>query len=124
MLIFWASAIFGSIFFVLRTAASIVGGFGNDDIDDTSDNAFKLISLNSITSFIAMFGWAGLAAYSQYEFSFFTSLVIAVFCGIITMFLTAFLFKQAMKLVGVDSAQNDMISESLSQRMDRAGFRM
>jgi hypothetical protein len=30
----------------------------------------------------------------------------------------------AMKLVGVDNAQNDMISEALSQRMDRAGFRM
>jgi hypothetical protein len=30
----------------------------------------------------------------------------------------------AMKMVGVDGAQNDMISEALSQRMDRAGFRM
>jgi hypothetical protein len=30
----------------------------------------------------------------------------------------------SMKLVGVDNAQNDMISEALSQRMDRAGFRM
>jgi hypothetical protein len=30
----------------------------------------------------------------------------------------------AMKLVGVDNAQNDMISEALSQRMDRAAFRM
>jgi hypothetical protein len=30
----------------------------------------------------------------------------------------------ALKLVGVDGAQNDMISEALSQRMDRASFRM
>jgi hypothetical protein len=30
----------------------------------------------------------------------------------------------AMKLVGMDGAQNDMISEALSQRMDRAAFRM
>jgi len=30
----------------------------------------------------------------------------------------------AMKLVGVENAQNDMISEALSQRMDRAGFKM
>jgi hypothetical protein len=29
-----------------------------------------------------------------------------------------------MKLVGVDSAQNDIVSEALSQRMDRAAFRM
>jgi hypothetical protein len=29
-----------------------------------------------------------------------------------------------MKLVGVDNAQNDMISEALSQRLDRASFRM
>jgi hypothetical protein len=29
-----------------------------------------------------------------------------------------------MKLVGVDNAQNDIVSEALSQRMDRAAFRM
>ncbi|MDR2100156.1 MAG: hypothetical protein LBP40_04925 [Campylobacteraceae bacterium] len=97
MLIFWAAAIFGSIFFVLRVITSIVGGFGDDSMDAT-DDAFKLLSLNSITSFIAMFGWSGLAAYSQYQFSFFVSLAVAMICGIITMFITAFLFKQAMRL--------------------------
>jgi hypothetical protein len=29
-----------------------------------------------------------------------------------------------MKLVGIDNAQNDIVSEALSQRMDRAAFRM
>ncbi|MDR2635728.1 MAG: hypothetical protein LBC08_02735 [Campylobacteraceae bacterium] len=97
MTIFWAAAIFGSIFFVLRVISSIVGGFGDGDTDAT-DDAFKLLSLNSITSFIAMFGWSGLAAHSQYQFSFFISLAVAIVCGVLTMFITAFLFKQAMRL--------------------------
>ncbi|MDR1211075.1 MAG: hypothetical protein LBK40_02460, partial [Spirochaetaceae bacterium] len=84
MIVFWGAAIFGSVFFVLRVVLFVVGGFGADTdggepvLDDdpvhlshsreleASDGAFKLLSLNSVTGFIAMFGWAGLAAYSQY----------------------------------------------------------
>ncbi|MDR3324587.1 MAG: hypothetical protein LBS82_01175 [Spirochaetaceae bacterium] len=110
--VFWFAAIFGSVFFLLRVALLIFGGFGADadagshdagsgaDAHDgaASDAAFKLLSLNSITGFIAMFGWAGLAAYIQYTLPFVASLGIATAAGAVVMVLSALLFYLAMKL--------------------------
>jgi hypothetical protein len=116
MLVFWGAAIFGSVFFVLRVIMFVVGGFGGDapaddlsldgepaDLDhstelEASDGAFKLLSLNSITGFIAMFGWAGLAAYSQYGLPLPAALLIAAFAGFLVLIITAGLFYFAMKL--------------------------
>ncbi|MDR1285684.1 MAG: hypothetical protein LBJ88_05755 [Campylobacteraceae bacterium] len=100
MHIFWIAAVAGSVFFILRVAVSIVGGFDGDNTDelDATEGAFKLLSLNSITSFIAMFGWVGLACGYQFKLSLLTSVVIAIICGFIAMFITAWLFKLAMKL--------------------------
>ncbi|MDR1429926.1 MAG: hypothetical protein LBI85_06515 [Spirochaetaceae bacterium] len=116
MLVFWGAAIFGSVFFALRVVLFVVGGFGADAPDgeasldgesaqlshsqelEASDGAFKLLSLNSVTGFIAMFGWAGLAAYSQYNLPFFAALLIAAFSGLGVLFVTAALFYFAMKL--------------------------
>ncbi|MDR2096632.1 MAG: hypothetical protein LBP76_14110 [Treponema sp.] len=116
MLVFWGAAIFGSLFFVLRVILFVVGGFGADIPDDdlspgdepagtdasedlgTSEGAFKLLSLNSITGFIAMFGWAGLAAYSQYGLPFPAALLIAGLAGFFVLVITAALFYFAMKL--------------------------
>ncbi|MDR2865767.1 MAG: hypothetical protein LBV68_09185 [Spirochaetaceae bacterium] len=112
-LIFWIAAIFGTVLFILRVALFVFGGFGTDtdmtsqgdisdsgagDVSQASDAAFKLLSLNSITGFIAMFGWAGLAAYSQHRLSFLVSLGIAIFAGCIVIVLTASLVHFAMKL--------------------------
>jgi hypothetical protein len=114
--VFWFAAIFGSVFILLRVALLIFGGFGADadgsadavhdggggggDAHDgaPTDAAFKLLSLNSITGFIAMFGWAGLAAYIQYTLPFIVSLAIAVASGAVVMSLSALLFYLAMKL--------------------------
>jgi hypothetical protein len=116
MLVFWGAAIFGSVFFLLRVVLFVIGGFGADVPDDdlppdgeaaagghspeleASDSAFKLLSLNSITGFIAMFGWAGLAAHSQYELPFPIALLIAVTAGFGVLVITAALFYFAMKL--------------------------
>jgi hypothetical protein len=119
MLVFWGAAIFGSVFFLLRVAMFIIGGFGADDVHDgsmdahdvhgdvhdsghdgleASDGAFKLLSLNSITGFIAMFGWAGLAAYLQYGLPFPAALAIAGVSGFFVLVITALLFYFAMKL--------------------------
>jgi hypothetical protein len=116
MLVFWGAAIFGSVFFVLRVVLFIIGGFGADVPDDdlpadggaaagehspeleASDGAFKLLSLNSITGFIAMFGWAGLAAYSQYGLPFPAALLIAGAAGFFVLVITAVLFYFALKL--------------------------
>jgi hypothetical protein len=104
------------VFFVLRVVLFVVGGFGADTpgdepaLDDdpvhlahsqeleASDGAFKLLSLNSVTGFIAMFGWAGLAAYSQYALPFSVALIIAGLSGFGVLFVTAALFYFAMKL--------------------------
>jgi hypothetical protein len=117
MLVFWGAAIFGSVFFFLRVVLFVIGGFGADVPDDdipsaegevdggghspeleASDGAFKLLSLNSITGFVAMFGWAGLAAYSQHKLPFTFSLLIAGFSGFGVLVITAALFYFAMKL--------------------------
>jgi hypothetical protein len=94
----------------------VIGGFGADMPDDdlpagsepvhlehspelqATDGAFKLLSLNSITGFIAMFGWAGLAAYSQYQLPFSLSVLIAGVSGVSVLVITAALFYFAMKL--------------------------
>jgi hypothetical protein len=94
----------------------VIGGFGagvpDDDLPpeietpegghspglEASDGAFKLLSLNSVTGFIAMFGWAGLAAYSQYQLPFSAALLIAAAAGFGVLVITAALFYFAMKL--------------------------
>jgi hypothetical protein len=115
MNIFWIAALAGSAFFVLRVVVSIVGGFDSDGGDeaDTTEGAFKLLSLNSITSFIEMFGWVGLACLYQFKLSLLISVVIAVICGFFAMFITAWLFKLAMKLKSGGAVFN--IKDSIGQ---------
>ncbi|MDR2080948.1 MAG: hypothetical protein LBP54_03555 [Campylobacteraceae bacterium] len=100
MHVFWIAAVAGSIFFILRVVVYIVGGFDSDGSDelDATEGAFKLLSLNSITSFIAMFGWVGLACAYQFKLSLLASVGIAIIFGFLAMFVTAWLFKLAMKL--------------------------
>ena len=120
-LVFWLTAILGTVFFFLRVVMMIVGGFGDDvgsDVshadattietdhsgadghqsEDGSDASFKLVSLNSITGFIMMFGWAGLASYLQFHLNDVVSFIIAFVVGLLCMFITASLFKMASKL--------------------------
>jgi Zn-dependent protease with chaperone function len=100
MYIFWIAAVAGSIFFILRVAVSIVGGFDGDTADelDATDGAFKLLSLNSVTSFVAIFGWVGLASFYQFKLSLLISVGIAVIFGFLAMLITTWLFRLAMKL--------------------------
>ena len=113
-LIFWGTAILGTVFFLLRVLLLIVGGFADVDGDalhsdatdihgdgshgDGTDVSFKLVSLNSITGFIMMFGWAGLASYLQFNLNSGISLLIALVVGLMSMYLTTMLFRMAMKL--------------------------
>jgi hypothetical protein len=100
MYIFWIAAAAGSLFFVLRTAVSIVSGFDSDNADelDASEGAFKLLSLNSVTSFVAIFGWVGLACLYQFKLSLLVSVGIAAVFGFLAMFITVWLFRLAMRL--------------------------
>jgi len=60
--------------------------------------AFKLISLNSITGFIMMFGWVGLAAYRERGLAAPAAILAGLLGGLATMYLTAYLFRAAMRL--------------------------
>lgn len=103
--IFYCFAVFGTIFFILRTIMMFAGGDvdgdmdGDIDMDTDSDAAFQLISLNSITAFFMMFGWTGLTCYVQFGLSALLSVFIAFAVGVMSMFFVAWLFKMAMKLV-------------------------
>lgn len=123
-LIFWGSAIFGTMFFFLRVAAMVIGGFGGEDMADgdagadadmdvdvdvdvdadhgshstASDAAFKLLSIHSLTGFFMIFGWIGLAAYKQFSLGVIISIVLALAAGLFTMYITAWMFKLVVQL--------------------------
>lgn len=112
--VFWFCAIAGSAFFGIKVLLNLVGGFGVNGHDfhdgaggaDHHDGpdahgtevAFKLMSLTSIGAFIMMFGWIGLACYSQYSLGSGISILLAFLGGVLTMVLIAYIFYGASKL--------------------------
>lgn len=111
--IFWASALFGTMLFVLRLCTSIIGGADheldefdhagamgdNADTHHSSNSSFKLFTLHSISGFFMMFGWIGLACMNQLGYSHQISIAVAFFAGFMVMVLTGLIFKSAMLLV-------------------------
>ena len=114
--VFLLCAVGGTLFFALRVALLLLGGFSVGELDLNGDGvvdaqelsagygsaetdvAFKLFSLNSISSFLLMFGWVGLAAHRQYQLGDTLSLLAAILGGLLLMGLTAYLFILARKL--------------------------
>lgn len=104
--IYWICAIVGTLFFILRTIMMIVGADTDIDSDgnvhahlDDSGHAFEFISVNSITAFVMMLGWSGLTTYKQFNMGNVQSIVVSFIVGLICMFITAYLFQLAKKLV-------------------------
>lgn len=114
-LTFLIFALVGTVFFLFRLAAMVLGGFGSDgaDVDlgtghspdmahsdqlEGAETSFKLVSVNSITGFFMMFGWAGLTAYRQFQMGPAGSALVGFVAGFLTMVATAALFKAMMKL--------------------------
>jgi len=114
-LTFLVFAIVGTLFFLFRLVAMILGGFGTDggDVDlgaghspdmshsaqlEGAESSFKLVSVNSITGFFMMFGWAGLTAYRQFHAGPAGSAAVGLIAGLLTMVATGALFKAMMKL--------------------------
>ncbi len=124
--IFWISAVVGSTFFILKTAAMFLGMGDqfNIDIDDGSDLhgldnagaiiAFKFLSLTGITTFLMMFGWGGLVAIKQYQLSLAAAVILAIVIGVIAVLIIAMVFKYAMKLHsgGAEFSEKDIIGLS------------
>ena len=106
-LIFWSAAIFGSALFLVRLCTAFIGGFGEefDLIEDVDGDIhhqfglFKLLTLHTISGFFMMFGWIGLACLKQYHCNQWYALLFACSAGLITMIVTAFIFKWSRSLV-------------------------
>ena len=110
---FWCSAVAGTLFFILKALMMILGGVDDvQDMDagdlahegtDASDVAFKLLSINSLTGFFMMFGWAGLAGLKEFQIGEFASFAVAFAIGLLSMYITASLFRGARLLVSPGS---------------------
>lgn len=110
-IIFWASAFFGTTLFVMRLCATMVGGLVHEwaDADDLAmddgngihhqTGSFKLFTLHSLSGFFMMFGWVGLACAKQLGYSHQISVVYGLLAGVVTMILTALIFKWSRLLV-------------------------
>lgn len=109
--IFWVCAIAGTAAFAIKTATSLLIGADHDldggigevhevahDGIESSDAAFQLISITSLTGFFMMFGWIGLAMYEQGNILI--AFLSAFVAGLLTMYITAFIFRAAAKLAG------------------------
>jgi len=109
--VFWASALFGTTLFLMRLCATMIGGLihewadGDDLAIEDGDGAhhqtgsFKLFTLHSISGFFMMFGWVGLACAKQLQYGHQISIMYGLLAGVITMVLTALIFKWSQLLV-------------------------
>ena len=105
MMMYWGLAILGTIFFGITCLLSLfgLGGIDNPDFDadgsvldhaDTGNLDFKLFSLRSVLAFLTVFGWGGVIWGSKGIAGFF----LALFCGFITMLITASILYFTMRL--------------------------
>jgi len=105
MAVYWGLAIFGTLFFGLSCLLAFfgVGGLASPDFDadgitlehpDTGFLDFKLFSLRSILAFLTVFGWGGVV-WGHHGIAGFLG---ALFCGIVTMVITAAIIWSVMKL--------------------------
>jgi hypothetical protein len=121
--IFWASAIVGTTFFLLRISMSIFGGgFSEDDIDfddlhdgdghhrdghhpdgHHSSSLFKFLTMHSLSGFCMMFGWSGLACTQQFHMTSAQAFLIALMCGVSMLVVTALIMRGALYLQGPGS---------------------
>jgi len=122
-IIFWITALFGTVFFLLKTLLSFTGLVSEemdqsnvepDALDHGSDNAFKIVSVHSLTGFLMMFGWVGLACLVQYQFSPLFSVFGALIAGLFMMIVTAYIFKFSALLASPGSTfdTEDLVGRS------------
>lgn len=108
MTTYWVLAIAGSILFALTLLFALMGAGGLDDADFDADSAaplehpdtgmldFKLLSVRSVLAFMTVFGWGGVL----WGHSGWKGFLLAFFCGLFTMVMTAYLVYLVMKLQG------------------------
>lgn len=96
--LFFYVAVISTICFIIKAILYIMAGA---DVEITSDFTsitehdihFAYFSLETIFSFCMGFGWGGLVAIKQFNFSITTSVIIAFIIGAIFFFISLFLMK-------------------------------
>jgi len=105
--VYWYIAIGASVFFILQTIVTFVGGGGGDidvdvDVDvDTdaghADSPFHFFSLRNLVSFLLGFGWTGVSLYNTITIQWLL-LVIAIIVGLLFVAMFFFIIKTLLKL--------------------------
>lgn len=96
---YWFCALVGSGLFIIQFCLNLIGFADHDTNDGIADaGAFKWLSRQAITGFLMMFGWSALTSQKEFNLGFAPTLGIAIFSGLIAIFVTGLIFKTARKL--------------------------
>lgn len=98
--LFWFCALLGSGLFAIQFVLNLFGAADQVDVEISGLEAgeFKWLSRQAVTGFFMMFGWIGLACQKDLELSGVLALVIATLAGLVSILITAFIFKIAKRL--------------------------
>lgn len=81
---------------------SIFGADSHGEADsggaEFDSGKFQWLTKQALTGFLLMFGWAGLTCIKEFELSILAATTISFFAGLISTFVTSFIFKMAKKL--------------------------
>lgn len=103
---FWSIALFSTVFFLLQTAATLIGLSGSDGADmdapsdaiiDGSDGMMDLFTLRNMVNFLLGFGWSGVCLHSVIG-STGLLVVVSLLIGCAFVALFVFVYKQMMRL--------------------------
>ena len=105
MQLYWYIAIGASVFFILQTIMTFVGGVGGDaDIDTDadvgsghSDFPFHFFTLRNLVSFLLGFGWTGVSLYRSIA-SQWVLLLISILVGLLFIVIFFIIVKSLLKL--------------------------
>lgn len=103
---FWGIALFSTVFFLLQTAATLIGLSDSEGMDmdapsdamiDGADGMMDLFTLRNMVNFLLGFGWAGVCLHSVIE-STLLLVVVSLLIGCAFVALFVFVYKQMMRL--------------------------
>jgi len=98
--IFWFCALLGSGLFIIQFLLNLFVGVDHDDMDDTSWDALRIkwLSKQTFAGLLMMFGWTAITCQKEFALSVIPSITIASAVGLVTIFITGYLFKGARRL--------------------------
>jgi len=108
--VYWYIAIGASVFFIIQTIATFIGGSGSDtdmDIDTEvghGDFPFHFFSLRNLVSFLLGFGWTGVSLYKAIP-SQWLLLLAAILVGLFFIAIFFFIIRTLLKLSEDNSFQ-------------------